>query len=221
MSRGTDMKHEASRTLFAYWNSLRGERTAPERSEIDPVAIREVLADTFICEVDRDAHHPFRLAGTRLCALFGREVKGLGFASLWSATPSAEGSREALALADTVLTEARGVVAGLEGTTRGLRTLDLELLLLPLRHGGRTHARLLGCISASTSTPWAALDPVAQLELTSVRVIREASSLGAAAALTGTDANRRAPVAPPERRGAFTVYAGGKSQPPVKDTPSN
>lgn len=215
------MKHAASRTLFAYWNSLRGERTAPERSEIDPVAIRDVLADTFICEVDRDANHPFRLAGTRLCALFGREVKGLGFASLWSASPSAEASREALALADTVLAEARGVIAGLEGTTRSLRTLDIELLLLPLRHGGRTHARLLGCISASASTPWAGLDPVMQLELTSVRVIREPARTLDAVPLTGTDGNRRNPAATGERRGAFTVYPGGKSGSSVKDTPSS
>lgn len=215
------MKHAASRTLFSYWNGLRRERTAPERAEIDPVAIREVLADTFICEVDREAQHPFRLAGTRLCSLFGREVKGLGFASLWSATPTREGSREALALVDTVLAEACGVVAGLEGTTRSLRSLDIELLLLPLRHGGRTHARLLGCISASTTTPWTGLDPVVQLELTSVRVIRDPHVAADSVVLTGTDANRRLPAAAAERRGPFTVYPGGKSQPPVKDVPSS
>jgi hypothetical protein len=215
------MKHAASRTLFAYWNSLRGERTAPERSEVDPVAIRGVLADTFVCEVDRAANHPFRLAGTRICALFGREVKGLGFATLWSPSPTEDGSREAHALVDTVLSEACGVVAGLEGTTRGLKTLDVELLLLPLRHGGRTHSRLLGCISTSTSTPWTGLDPVIQLELTAVRVMRDAVAAGEAAVLTGTDANRRHPSSMPERRGPFTVYIGGKSQPSIKDGPSS
>jgi hypothetical protein len=221
--RGQDMKHAASRTLFSYWNGLRGERTAPERSEIDPVAIRDVLADTFICEVDGDANHPFRLAGTRLCALFGREVKGLGLATLWGPSPSRGGAREAHALVETVLSEACGVVAGLRGTTRNLKALDIELLLLPLRHGGRTHSRILGCISAATSFPWAGLDPVVRLDLTTVRVIRgrEAEAEADTLALTGTDAPLRQPEPRAERRGPFTVYPGGKSDGWSDGTPSS
>lgn len=215
------MKHAASRILFSYWNGLRGERTAPERSEIDPVAIREILADTFICEVDREAQHPFRLAGTRLCALFGREVKGLGFAALWSPSARAEGACEAHALVETVLAEASGVVAGLRGTTRNLKVLDIELLLLPLRHGGRTHARILGCISAATSFPWAGLDPVVQLDLTSVRIIRGSEAEAERLAQTGTDASRPHPEPRAERRGAFTVYSGGKSAGWSDGTPSS
>ncbi|MEJ1934798.1 PAS domain-containing protein, partial [Nostoc sp. NIES-2111] len=71
------MKHPASRTLFSYWDTLRGERTAPERSELDPGAIRNILADTFILEVDAGQTFPFRLAGTRVCALYGRDLKGV------------------------------------------------------------------------------------------------------------------------------------------------
>ena len=42
------MKHAASRELYAYWQEKRGARPAPERTDIEPGAIRAVLADAFI-----------------------------------------------------------------------------------------------------------------------------------------------------------------------------
>jgi len=60
------MKHPSNRDLFAYWNERRGARPAPERADIEPAAIRHVLGDTFVLEIDRATQHPFRLAGTRL-----------------------------------------------------------------------------------------------------------------------------------------------------------
>ena len=80
------MKHAASRELYAYWQEKRGTRPAPERTEIEPGAIRGVLADAFILALDRGSGHPIRLAGTRLCALFGREIKGESFLDLWAST---------------------------------------------------------------------------------------------------------------------------------------
>ena len=76
---GASMKHPSIRELFDYWNKRRGGRPAPERGEIEPGAIRHVLADTFILAFDAGAGHPFRIAGTRVCALFGRELKGAAF----------------------------------------------------------------------------------------------------------------------------------------------
>ena len=72
------MKHPSNRQLFEYWTKRRGRRSAPERGEIEPGAIRHVLADTFILAFETGAGHPFRIAGTRVCALFGRELKGGG-----------------------------------------------------------------------------------------------------------------------------------------------
>ncbi|MGB9364875.1 MAG: PAS domain-containing protein, partial [Xanthobacteraceae bacterium] len=66
------MKQASSRELFGYWAARRGARAAPERGEIEPSAIRRALGDVFILEFDRRSGHPFRLAGTRVCALFGR-----------------------------------------------------------------------------------------------------------------------------------------------------
>src|SRR3954471_5022016 len=74
-NRGQEMKHPSNRELFEYWNLRRGERLPPERSDIDPGAIRKILGDTFVLEMSGINNPVFRLAGTRLCALFARELK--------------------------------------------------------------------------------------------------------------------------------------------------
>ncbi len=195
------MKNAATRTVFAYWDGLRAERSAPERSEIDPGAIRHALADTFIIEVNAASGHPFRLAGTRLCALFGRELRGTAFTALWQGETSPDGA----ALVDTVGAEMSGIVAGLVGTARPGESLALELLLLPLRHRGATHARMLGVLTPAVAPVWLGLQPVDQLSLNSLRII---------ATRRQTPQPIGIPIAPPgviaERRGPFVVYEGGK-----------
>ena len=63
------MKHPSSLAFFAYWNAQRGDARAPERSEIEPGAVRELLGDIFVLSYDNDAGYPFRVAGTRVSAL--------------------------------------------------------------------------------------------------------------------------------------------------------
>ena len=43
-----------------------------------------VSADTFILSFEPELGHPIRIAGTRVCALFGREIKGEAFLDLFS-----------------------------------------------------------------------------------------------------------------------------------------
>src|SRR5262249_56608183 len=80
---GRPMKTAPARRMYAYWNERRGTRLAPERGDIEPGAIREILGDSFIVSFEADHDHPFRLAGTRVCALFGHELKGSSFVQLW------------------------------------------------------------------------------------------------------------------------------------------
>src|SRR5687768_17621081 len=79
----TAMKQPGSIQLFQYWNRLRNGRVAPKRTEIEPADIKALLPDTFILEKDTRREAVFRLAGTRLCSLYGRELKGFSFPSLW------------------------------------------------------------------------------------------------------------------------------------------
>lgn len=194
------MKHTSSRLLFSYWDGLRGERAAPERKDIEPGRIRQVLADTFILSLGPDGSATFRLAGTRVSALFGRSLKETQFSALWPGERRTEPDK----LIDVVANETTGIIAGLTGTTELGSTLGLEMLLLPLRHEGATNARLLGALSPITIPSWMGLMPLTDLELRSTRVIRtpkdrqrEASSPAAEAA---------------SRRSRFVVLQGGASR---------
>src|ERR1700716_4757555 len=79
------MKHPSSREFFAYWDERRGGPRAPERSEIEPGAVRELLGDIFVLSYDNDAGYPFRVAGTRVSALLGRDLKDTSFSALFTA----------------------------------------------------------------------------------------------------------------------------------------
>jgi len=64
------LKLAPSLELYAYWDALRGARGAPERNDIEPGAIRGVLADTFILVYSRERGFPFRGVVSRSIALY-------------------------------------------------------------------------------------------------------------------------------------------------------
>jgi hypothetical protein len=161
------MKHATSRELFSYWSRLRAQRAAPERGDIEPAAIRNVLADTFILEVDEQGEFPIRVVGARVSAIFGRELKGAPFASLWRA----EDRLSLRSLIGAVLDDALPAIAGAAASPRGHLRVDLEMVLLPLRHNGRTHDRLLGALSPNAIPSWLGLLGAEPMTLTSLRII--------------------------------------------------
>lgn len=187
------MTHPSTQIVFDYWDKLRGSRLAPERSEIEPGAIRAALADAFVLEIE--AGRPlFRLAGTRVSALFGRELKGAALDELWS---DEAGRADMRRLVDTVLNETAGAVVGFVAETADDERLHLEMLLLPLRHRGRTHARILGALSPAHSPPWLGLKPVAALRMISVRMLWPGGLLSSLANAVA-------------RRAGFVVVEGGR-----------
>ena len=193
------MKQASSRELFGYWVARRGTRVAPERGEIEPSAIRKALGDVFILEFDRVAGHPFRLGGTRVCALFGRELKNERFIDLWEA-----GSRAALAdLVDGIADEATGVVASASGRTAEGWTQDLELVLLPLAQRGDTHQRVIGALAPLSVPPWLGSATLGALALGNIRYLDPAREAPAAARLVAGNLTAA-------RRATFTVLEGGR-----------
>jgi hypothetical protein len=156
------MKHAASRELFAHWEQRRGKRPAPERADIEPGAIRQALSDTFILELSDTAHgHAFRLAGTRVCALFGRELKGDSFVGLW-----ARDSRDAIADLLAISTDENvGTVAGVTAHSTAGEALELELLLLPLGIRRPSLARVIGVLAPLNPPAWLGSHPISMLTL--------------------------------------------------------
>lgn len=199
------MKHNSTRALFDYWTRKRGRRRAPARSDIDPADIRRILADTFILTADFVNDIRIRLAGTRICALFAREIKGEAFEDLWS-EPSREQMRGLLA---AVIDENVGSVAGALGRTEQGAEIDLELLLLPLAFDGRTRVRALGALAPVAPPFWLGVRPVAELELGSFRHV------GAYHSIAGDPHFGPVRETPRTRRG-FRVYSGGLASPTGK-----
>lgn len=166
------MRHTVNQQLYAYWRKIKGARSAPERAEIDPLEIRDALPDAFILEIDRDGRFPLRLSGTRLDALWLAEQKGRSFLDLWAEEDRGAFAAVMLAVIDGVAP----VVAGVElRPLGGDDPLELELLLLPLRHFGRTHARVFGALAATRRPRWLGVAPSGPMRLKSFRVITPAS----------------------------------------------
>lgn len=200
------MRQSVSKELYAYWNRLKGARAAPERSEIDPAQIRDALADAFMIEIDPGGAYPIRLCGTRVNALWLAEQKGRSFLELWDRSDQ----RHLAQLLQTVIDGVAPVVAGVEGAPSGASDrLELELLLLPLRHFGRTHSRVLGSLAPVRQPQWLGLAPAGPLKLRSFRVVdqRERSEFGTRSALVddGVFQSRAAIGRPP-----LVLYQGGK-----------
>ena len=155
------MKHVASKELYAYWQERRGNRPAPERADIAPGPIRHLLADVFILALDRGAGHPFRLAGARICALFGRELKGERFIELWAAASQPIVSDLVAIVAD----EQVGTVAGVTGQMTNGDAIELELLLLPLAATRPNLARTIGVLVPLKTPDWLGVNAIGALTI--------------------------------------------------------
>jgi len=194
------MKTASTRRLFDYWNERRGSRAAPERGDLEPSAIRQLLADSFMIAFDPAEGHPLRLAGTRMCALFCRELRGVPFQGLWDAA-SRPMIRE---LISVVADEASPAVCGVSAQPAAdFHRADFELLLLPLYHRGRRNARMLGLLAPVAVPFWLGTSPVAQLALGSLRHLGVDTHPMTAPRLA-------APGRAMRSRHGLTVYDGGR-----------
>ena len=161
------MQKASTRTLFGYWNALRGSRSAPERKDLDPTRIREALASTFILEAELGGTYQFRLAGSHLCTSYCRELKGRSFSALWH-----DRDRDALETLIRAVTEDHAVaLVTFQGSTAIATRANYEMILLPLRHNGSTQLRLLGAMTALEEPYWLGVQPIVEQRITGLRLI--------------------------------------------------
>jgi len=137
------MKHPSNQAFFAYWDGKRGDARAPDRSEIEPASLRELLGDIFVLSYDAASGYPFRVAGTRVCALFGRDVKDASFAALFDRESRSEIEEIIAAVGDEMLP----AIAGVTARTPRAATVHLELLLLPFNNRAHAPISLTGLLA--------------------------------------------------------------------------
>lgn len=75
-SNGFSGLTKAQSAIIKYWQSKRRGGAMPTRQDIDPGALRSHLAAISIVEVEPDGGVRFRLAGSEVRSVFGREMRG-------------------------------------------------------------------------------------------------------------------------------------------------
>jgi hypothetical protein len=143
------MKHPSNREFFAYWDEKRGSARAPDRSDIEPAAVRDLLGDIFVLSYDAAAGYPFRVAGTRVCALLGCDLKDRSFSALFE--PRGRGEIEDIIA--VVAEEMQAAVAGITATSEDGSPANLELLLLPFNARAHAPLSLTGLLAPFESEP--------------------------------------------------------------------
>lgn len=105
---------------------------------------------TFIAEGAGLLGFRFRLAGTKICEQFGKELRGIDLLSLFG-----DDDREQLAaMLHAVFTDGAVGHGSFRSFTGTNRQATFELVLLPLIHTGETINRLLGVITAIEPPFW-------------------------------------------------------------------
>ncbi len=137
------MKHPANREFYSYWDEKRAGAAAPERSDLEPEHVRHLLGDIFVLSYDPSAGHPFRVAGTRMCALLGRDLKGQSFTGLFRDDDRGE-MRDILGI---VAEETLATVAGITALAPDGTRVHLELLLLPFSARSHSPVSLTGLLA--------------------------------------------------------------------------
>ena len=163
------MKHPGSREFFDYWDKTRGNARAPDRCDLDPEDVRERLGDIFVLSYEHEAGFPFRVAGTRVCALLGRDLKDKSFAALFTG----ESRHQIEDIASFVAEEMVPAVAGVTALSQAGAPAHLELLLLPFNNRAHVPVSLTGLLapfesvaatlSDFTLTSWRYLHPPERL----------------------------------------------------------
>ncbi|MEM9427240.1 MAG: PAS domain-containing protein [Pseudomonadota bacterium] len=134
----TDPKVER---IATYWETVRGNRLVPERSEIDPRGLEGTLGHAFILERITGGLARFRIAGSHLNQLTGLELRQMPISALF-----VPGSREVLADALVAVFEEPAIVR-MQITSPGgfgRTALQGDMVLLPLRSDLGDVDRVLG-----------------------------------------------------------------------------
>ena len=135
-------RFEGIAALEAYWQSVRGERMVPLRSDIDPRGIESALDFSFIVERVTAGVVRFRLAGSQLNELMGMDVRGMPITSFFGASSRAE----LLDAIEHVFDGPEVVEMKLESAEgAGKPAMTGQMILLPLKSDLGDISRAIGC----------------------------------------------------------------------------
>lgn len=162
LTRNTsEMIHSEIRALYNYWESLRGQRPCPYRSEVDPRDMEGDARHLFLIEDLGEGNIRFRLSGSALEDAIGFDLRGMSARTIMTGK-----ARESfLALIAETLAEPGVGYARLLGPD-GVQVW--EIVLLPLRSDFGHIDRLIGCLHPVSGRARSAGDTPARFTIESM-----------------------------------------------------
>ncbi|WP_190311458.1 PAS domain-containing protein [Rhizobium phaseoli] len=174
-----EMRVQTTIEIFDYWNRIRGAADAPLKSQVEPSAVPHLLQSLFILEAREDGDIVFRLAGTRICDLFGRDLRGERFSSLWAHGQHGDIERTAIGVMD----HAMPALFNTTGYSIVGHQASFEIIMMPLRSSNGACDRVLGAIAPVAAASWLEIVPLEFLALDRSRLLPEKFSKVAPAEL--------------------------------------
>lgn len=192
--------HPGSRTLFRYWERVRGERAAPRRSEIDLKQLRPYVGNLFVLERRRDIYR-WRVAGTRVCELYRRDLTGGdSLADLDTFERATIGSFLA-AVVETL----QPCVLRFRLNTSERQTIGVEMLGVPVQSGPGDSIHVFGSLFPFRDASTMSYERITGVELSGARSIHTEH-------LPGDELVARLRAGPAGPRRPFQVVHGGRDE---------
>jgi hypothetical protein len=160
--------HPGSRHLFSHWEALRSERACPTREEFEFSAIKHQLPDMIV--IDRDFlrnSFKYRLAGSRPCALFNRNLTGTDVMAGWDKFEADVIARHL----NTVLNRKQPAIIRMRLTTDRGQVVAAEMIALPVYMRGSNRMQIIGGLFPFRAAQSLGHSAVVKQELMSARVI--------------------------------------------------
>lgn len=160
--------HPASRALLRTWERVRGEDSAPKRSDITMRDLANVLP--WVCVLHRDPHHmayTWRMAGTGVCETWGRALTGQVAFEDW---PSFD--RETIVRGlDTVVGMKQPCVGRFIARSFGGREIGFEFAAVPVIANDGESVHALATFATFRNQRESIGDPLVDFEIRRIRIL--------------------------------------------------
>jgi hypothetical protein len=196
------MRHAQTKALLNEWSRLSRNGAPPDRNDLDPTAFAAALQDVFILGRGPDGIWRYRVAGTRLTAYADRDLRDESFLAWWRADDRRDMQRLLASTAD----DRSPAVGGVSGLSPRDDRHEIEVVLLPLRHGGQDGLRMIGGFFPAPATARLYDVRLVELSIVSLRSLAEANVPGDVFGRPRSGIDQLV-----ERRAALRVIDGGKS----------
>ena len=195
----THILHPSSRALFRFWETMRAERSAPLRADLDLKKIRTLVPHLFVAEFATKARvFRWRLAGTGICEIYRKEQTGANMLAGWDGF-EADVIRRFL---NATLTPRQPALLRFRLQTDNEQLIGTELMAFPMLAADGVTTHVFGGLFPFRETASLDYTALTRFELAAARSVWTEN-------LPAQSTNSIAP-APALRN--FQVISGGRSQ---------